>query len=142
METTFIPLQALIGGAMIGLSAVSLMALHGRAAGMTGILSGAIMPKGDWNWRLAFLIGAILAPGLIVLVTGVSVPFQADLPPWAIILGGLLVGVGVTFGGGCTSGHGVCGIARLSSRSIVATLTFMATTFLTVFIVRHALGGF
>lgn len=142
METTFTPLQALIGGSLIGLSAVALMALHGRVAGMTGILTGVIMPKGDWEWRIAFLLGAVAAPVLILLLTGTSIPLQAELPSWAIIVGGLLVGVGVKFGGGCTSGHGVCGIARLSARSIAATLTFMVTTFMTVFVVRHVLGGF
>lgn len=141
METTFTPLQALLGGSLIGLSAAALMALHGRVAGMTGILSGAIMPKGDRDWRLAFLIGAISAPMVILLLTGTSLPLQAELPYWAIVLGGLLVGIGVTFGGGCTSGHGVCGIARFSSRSIVATLTFMVTTFVTVFVVRNLLAG-
>lgn len=109
---------------------------------MTGILTGVIVPKGNWDWRLAFLLGAIAAPVVILLLTGTSMPLQAQLPTWTIILGGLLVGVGVTFGGGCTSGHGVCGVARLSTRSIVATLTFMATTFITVFVVRHVLGGF
>jgi len=109
---------------------------------MTGILTGIILPKGDWGWRLAFLLGAIAAPVMIMLLTGMSLPLQSDIPSWAIIAGGLLVGVGVTFGGGCTSGHGVCGMARLSTRSIFATLTFMATTFVTVFVVRHVLGGF
>ncbi len=109
---------------------------------MTGILTGVILPKGDWDWRLAFLLGAIAAPLLVLLLTGTSLPLQAELPAWAIIFGGLLVGVGVTFGGGCTSGQGVCGMARLSTRSVVATLTFMVTTFMTVFIVRHVLGGF
>lgn len=109
---------------------------------MTGILTGVILPKGDWDWRVAFLLGAIAAPVLILVLTGTSMPLQAELPSWAIVLGGLLVGIGVTFGGGCTSGHGVCGIARLSVRSMVATSTFMATTFVTVFVVRHVLGGF
>lgn len=142
METSFTPIQALLGGSLIGVAAVALMALHGRVAGMTGILTGVIVPKGNWDWRLAFLLGAIAAPVVILLLTGTSMPLQAQLPTWTIILGGLLVGVGVTFGGGCTSGHGVCGVARLSTRSIVATLTFMATTFITVFVVRHVLGGF
>ncbi|MDB5623194.1 MAG: putative transrane protein [Devosia sp.] len=142
MDTIFTPLEALLGGSLIGIAAVALMALHGRIAGMTGILTSVVLFKGDWGWRLAFLLGAVAAPIVIVLLTGASMPVQAELPPWAIILGGLLVGVGVTFGGGCTSGHGVCGIARLSPRSMVATLTFMATTFLTVFVVRHVLGGF
>lgn len=141
METSFTPIQALLGGSLIGLAAVSLMALHGRVAGMTGILTGAILPKGDWDWRIAFLLGAIAAPVVILLLTGQSLPLQAEIPTSAIILGGLLVGVGVTFGGGCTSGHGVCGIARLSVRSIAATLTFMATTFITVFVIRHLMGG-
>lgn len=108
---------------------------------MTGILTGVILPKGDWDWRVAFLLGAIAAPVLILMLTGTSMQLQAELPSWAIVLGGLLVGIGVTFGGGCTSGHGVCGIARLSVRSTVATSTFMATTFVTVFVVRHVLGG-
>lgn len=142
METSFTPIEALLGGSLIGIAAVALMALHGRVAGMTGILTGVIQPKGDWDWRLAFLVGAIAAPGLILLTTGTSLPLQAELPSWAIIVGGLLVGVGVTFGGGCTSGHGVCGIARLSMRSIIATITFMVTTFITVFVIRHLLGGF
>lgn len=142
METSFTPIQALLGGSLIGLAAVGLMALHGRVAGMTGILTGVFLRKGDWDWRIAFLLGAIAAPVVILLLTGTSLPLQAELPSWAIVVGGLLVGVGVTFGGGCTSGHGVCGIARLSPRSIAATLTFMATTFITVFVIRHVLGSF
>ena len=142
METSFTPIQALLGGSLIGCAAVALMAFHGRVAGMTGILTGIILPKGDWDWRIAFLIGSIAAPIVILLLTDISLPLQPELPSWAIIVGGLLVGIGVTFGGGCTSGHGVCGIARLSTRSIVATLTFMATTFVTVFVVRHVFGDF
>jgi len=142
METSFTPIQALLGGSLIGLAAVGLMALHGRVAGMTGILTGAILPKGDRDWRIAFLLGAVAAPVVILLLTGQFLPLQAEIPTSAIIMGGLLVGVGVTFGGGCTSGHGVCGIARLSPRSIAATLTFMATTFITVFVIRHVMGGF
>ena len=141
METSFTPIQAFLGGSLIGIAAVALMALHGRVAGMTGILTGIVVRRGDWDWRLAFLLGAIAAPVVILLLTGTSLPVQAELPYWAIVLGGLLVGVGVTLGGGCTSGHVVCGIARLSARSILATLTFMAATFATVFVVRHILGG-
>jgi uncharacterized membrane protein YedE/YeeE len=141
METSFTPIEALLGGSLIGLAAVALMGLHGRIAGMTGILAGAILPKDDWGWRVAFLLGAVAAPVVMLLLTGTAMPVQAELPAWALALGGLLVGVGVTFGGGCTSGHGVCGMARLSVRSIVATATFMATTLATVFVVRHLLGG-
>lgn len=142
MITTFTPIEALLGGALIGIAAVALMALHGRIAGMTGILAGALAGKGDGDWRIAFLLGTIAAPMTILMLTGTSLPVQSDIPAWAIVLSGLLVGVGVTFGGGCTSGHGVCGIARLSLRSMVATTTFMATTLTTVFVVRHVLGGF
>jgi uncharacterized membrane protein YedE/YeeE len=142
MITTFTPMQALLGGSLVGVAAVALMAFHGRIAGMTGILTGAMLSGGDRHWRLAFLAGAIAAPLAILLLTGASVPVQAELPSWAILLGGLLVGVGVTLSGGCTSGHGVCGMARLSTRSILATVTFMLATFATVFVVRHVLGGF
>jgi uncharacterized membrane protein YedE/YeeE len=146
--TEFTPLASLLGGAMIGLSAVLLMAVHGRIAGMTGIISGLLVPQGDWGWRAAFLVGALAAPAAIVAVLGpAAVPFQSLVPlPW-LAAGGILVGIGVTFASGCTSGHGVCGLARLSPRSIAAVLTFMATTGLTVFLVRHvftqsALGAF
>jgi uncharacterized protein len=142
MITTFTPIEAIAGGALIGLASVALMALHGRIAGMTGILGAALLPgSSDRGWRLAFLAGAIAAPALLLL-TGTPIPFAADIPDWAIIASGLLVGVGVMFGGGCTSGHGVCGLARLSARSIVATGTFMAATAATVFVIRHVLGGF
>ena len=143
MLTTFTPVEAVLGGSLIGASAVALMASHGRIAGMTGILTGAIdLKAADRGWRIAFLLGAILAPALVVLVSGARVPFESNIPLWGVLLSGLIVGVGVTFGGGCTSGHGVCGMARLSPRSIVATLTFMAATFVTVFVIRHVLGGF
>ncbi len=142
MDTVFTPIAALAGGSLIGIAAVALMALHGRIAGMTGILNGVIMPKEDWDWRVAFLIGAITAPVMLFLLTGATSALQADMPAWAIVIGGLLVGIGVTFGGGCTSGHGICGIARLLGRSIVATITFMLATFATVFVVRHIFGGF
>jgi len=141
MITEFTPIPAILGGALIGASAVALMAFNGRIAGLTGILSGAMLPgEGQRGWRLAFLAGAILAPALMWLALGAPVPFASDLPAWAVILCGLLVGVGVTYGGGCTSGHGVCGIARLSPRSIVATVVFMAFSVATVFVVRHVLG--
>ena len=143
MLTSFTPVEALIGGSLIGVSATALMAFHGRVAGMTGILSGAVRSNSsDRAWRIAFLLGAIVAPVLIWLVAGQQAPFASDVPAWAVLISGLIVGVGVTFGGGCTSGHGVCGNARLSPRSLVATLIFMATAFTTVFVIRHVLGGF
>lgn len=141
--TEFTPLASLFGGALIGLSAVLLMAFHGRIAGMTGILTGLMPPmSSDWAWRAAFVAGAIVAPALVLTLSGQTIPFDSPVPtPW-IIIGGLIVGGGVYFGSGCTSGHGVCGIARLSPRSIAATATFMATATATVFVVRHVLGGF
>lgn len=140
--TEFTPWLSLFGGSLIGLAAVLLMAFHGRIAGMTGILSGLVPPfANDWGWRAAFLIGAIAAPALIVMSGGYTIPFESPTPASWLVLGGLIVGVGVYFGSGCTSGHGVCGMARLSLRSIVATLTFMASTAITVFVVRHLIGG-
>ncbi|WP_332693147.1 YeeE/YedE family protein [Devosia sp.] len=141
--TEFTPLASLFGGALIGLSAVLLMASHGRIAGMTGILTGLMPPvSSDWAWRAAFVAGAIAAPALVLTLSGQSIAFDSPVPtPW-IIIGGLIVGGGVYFGSGCTSGHGVCGIARLSPRSIAATATFMATATATVFVIRHLLGAF
>lgn len=140
--TEFTPIASLFGGALIGLSAVLLMALHGRIAGMTGILTGIIPPLvADWTWRAAFLAGAVLTPILILGLTGTTIAFDSPTPmPW-LIVGGLVVGMGVHFGGGCPSGHSVCGISRLSWRSIAATFTFMATATVTVFIIRHVIGG-
>ncbi len=141
--TEFTPLLSLAGGALIGLSAVMLMAFHGRIAGVTGIVSGVIPRVArDWDWRAAFLAGAIAAPLLITAVAGGVIPFESSTPtPW-LVIGGLLVGFGAFIGAGCTSGHGVCGIARFSPRSIVATLVFMAATAATVFVIRHVAGGF
>lgn len=95
MITTFTPIEALLGGSLIGIAAVALMVFHGRIAGMTGIVAGAMFQKGQRDWRIAFLLGAIAAPMLIMLLTGNAVPVQTDIPSWAIIVGGLLVGVGV-----------------------------------------------
>ena len=141
--TEFSPIPALIGGSLIGLAAVLLMAFHGRIAGMTGILTGVLPPVAkDWGWRAAFLLGAIVAPILIPLVSGYEVSFASPVPVMWVMIGGLLAGVGVFFASGCTSGHGVCGIARLSGRSIAATITFMIAAVATVFVIRHVLGGF
>ncbi len=136
----FTPISAAIGGFLIGLSAVLLMALNGRIAGISGIVAGVLTPvKGDWTWRIAFISGLFVAPFAVWLVSGrPEVIFPHPL--WLTILGGLLVGFGARLGGGCTSGHGVCGMARLSKRSIAATMTFMAGAIVTVFIVNHLLG--
>lgn len=141
--TEFTPLLSLLGGTLIGLSAVLLMAFHGRIAGMTGILSGLLPPfSADWAWRAAFVAGAIMAPMLILLLTNQAIDYSSPVPTPLVIVSGLIVGVGVYFGSGCTSGHGVCGMARLSPRSIIATATFMGAAVLTVFVIRHLLGGF
>jgi uncharacterized protein len=141
MTTEFTPLMSLFGGMLIGLSAVILMLFNGRIAGMTGILGGVLPPvAADWTWRAVFLLGAIL-PAAILSLLGHRIEFGVPVSTAAIIVGGLVVGAGVVYGGGCPSGHGVCGIARLSPRSIVATLVFMAAAFVTVFVVRHMLGG-
>lgn len=143
MITDFTPLPALGGGLLIGLAAVALMAFHGRIAGLTGIMTGMLPPvASDWGWRAAFITGAIAAPALLLMTGGLAGDFVSPVPtPW-LIVGGLIVGVGAYFGSGCTSGHGVCGMARLSPRSIVATLTFMSTAAITVFVIRHVIGGF
>jgi uncharacterized membrane protein YedE/YeeE len=138
----FTPVSAAIGGGLIGLSAVLLMLLTGRIAGISGIFGGLLNLRGDdKGWRIAFLAGLILAPVIAGLIgRGMAPP---TLPAnWIVIVAaGLLVGFGTRLGGGCTSGHGICGIARLSGRSIVATVIFMTTAILTVAVTRHMLGG-
>jgi uncharacterized protein len=137
MQTEFTPYLSLSGGVLIGASAVLLMWLNGRIAGMTGIVSGILPPLArDWHWRAAFIAGAVLAP-LTWLASGRQIEFAVPVSLTALMIGGLIVGIGVTFGGGCTSGHGVCGMARLSPRSFVATVTFMITTAVTVYLIRH-----
>ena len=141
MQTLFTPYLSLAGGILIGLSAVLLMALHGRIAGMTGILGGVLPPlPSDWQWRAAFLAGSVIAP-VLWLALGNEIAFAVPVSMTALIVGGLIVGVGVAFSNGCTSGHGVCGIARLSPRSIAATATFMATAFITVHLIRHGIAA-
>ncbi|MDD7910895.1 YeeE/YedE family protein [Pseudovibrio exalbescens] len=144
METSFTPLASLAGGILIGLSAVLLYAGLGRIAGISGIVSRLLPPSGSANergWEVTFVIGLIAAPVLFQLLSGgpIQQTFTAGLPLLAIA--GVLVGFGSVYGNGCTSGHGVCGISRLSVRSIAATLTFMATGFITVFVLRHLVGG-
>jgi uncharacterized protein len=139
--TTFTPYTSLLGGLMIGIAAVMLMAFNGRIAGMTAMIGGLLAPRHpDAPWRIAFLAGAISAP-LFASFLGAEFSFESPTTGYALALGGAIVGLGVTFASGCTSGHGVCGIARFSPRSIVATMTFMATTFATVTLIRHGFGG-
>ncbi|MBZ9574611.1 YeeE/YedE family protein [Modicisalibacter sp. MOD 31.J] len=147
---TMSALQGLLGGVLIGLSATLLMGLLGRIAGISGILSGLLFKRGgDRPWRLAFLLGIVSGPGLLILsgldwgnvagdsgaVVGVPASGLATM-----LIAGLLVGLGTGLGSGCTSGHGVCGLARLSPRSMVATLVFVLVAMLTVFVSRHWLG--
>ncbi len=139
--TEFTPLSALFGGALIGLAATLLMAASGRVAGISGIMGGLLTPQeGETPWRAAFIVGLIGAPLLVSLFssTWTEISFPASLP--TMVIAGLIVGYGTRLGGGCTSGHGVCGMSRLSLRSMIATLVFMLTGFITVYVVRHV-GG-
>jgi len=138
----FTPWSALAGGALIGLATVLLMFANGRIAGISGILGGLLSrPDGDSAWRLWFVGGMLGAPLLVTLVSGSAPDFVMQADWWAVILGGLLVGVGTRLGSGCTSGHGVCGLSRLSLRSLAAVGIFMATGMVTVTVLRLALGG-
>lgn len=143
IETEFTPIQSLAGGVLIGTAAVLLMGLMGRIMGATGVLTGLIVPQGwpDWSWRAALILGMISGPIFVFALTGQMPAVQVPVSLPMLIIGGFLVGIGVTYGAGCTSGHGVCGMARLSPRSIAATVTFMVATGVTVFIIRHGIGG-
>lgn len=143
IETAFTPWASLLGGVLIGLSAVMVMGLFGRIAGIAGITQGAAGLPGtarDRDWRWAFLAGLIAAP-LVVMALGGTVSQTVPDSLGGMAVAGLLVGVGTALGSGCTSGHGVCGLARLSGRSLAAVATFMAAGFATVFVLRHVLGG-
>lgn len=135
-------LWPLLGGALIGLAASALLFFSGRVLGVSGIFSGIVAPKsGDIAWRVAF-VGGLIFGGLILLKTGFpAFPAAIERSAWWLVASGLLVGFGTRLANGCTSGHGVCGNARLSPRSILATITFMATGAATVFIVRHVIGA-
>lgn len=143
MQTEFTPLMSLIGGMLIGLSAVALMATNGRIAGIGGMLRHLLPPDIQRNNLIissAFITGLIITVPLIKLLTG-SVPVPTMVAsPLMLIIAGLIVGLGAGTGNGCTSGHGVCGISRLSARSIVSTITFMVAAFITVYVLRHIIG--
>jgi len=141
--TPFTPIESLFGGALIGAAAVILMLFLGRIAGVSGTLGRLLPPYGEpgVGGAAAFIAGLVAAPILYTAATGLAVHQTVSGNLLLLVGAGLLVGTGTTLGGGCTSGHGVCGLSRLSARSLVATLTFMATAFLTVLIVRHVLPG-
>jgi uncharacterized membrane protein YedE/YeeE len=135
----FTPLASLLGGIMLGVAAVGFILLNGRILGISGILGGLLGPRsGDTSWRLSFLIGLLLAPITMSLLAPelVRAP-RIDSDNATVVLAGLLVGLGTLYGSGCTSGHGVCGLSRLSPRSLVATVAFMASGFAIVYVVRH-----
>ena len=136
----FTPWTSLAGGLAIGAAAAAFVLLNGRIAGISGILGGLLRPsKGDIGWRLAFLAGLVGAPLAYSLVTALPA-VTVEAGELTLVAAGLLVGVGTRYGAGCTSGHGVCGLSRLSPRSMVATAAFMLAGFATVFITRHLLG--
>ena len=137
----FSPWTALAGGALIGFAAVMFVLLNGRIAGISGVLGGLLPPaRGDIAWRVAFLLGLFAAPWLWRAVAAWP-PVTIEAGTVATVGAGLLVGFGTRLGSGCTSGHGVCGLSRLSPRSLVATLTFMAAGFAAVWVIRHLLAG-
>jgi uncharacterized protein len=142
-ETAFTPWQSLAGGALIGLASVLLMLTLGRIMGATGLLAGVLTPSAHpgSGWRIALLAGMVSGPLAVLAITGQMPEIQVPVSMPMLLIGGLLVGIGVTYGSGCTSGHGVCGMARLSRRSIAATITFMLTTGITVYVIRHVVGG-
>ena len=144
METEFTPFASLLGGGIIGLSAVVLLATQGRIAGISGIVSRILPPsvdKAGLPQGIIFLIGLLLAAPLWFVLTGAAPIQVVSSNGLLLVIAGLLVGFGSVIGNGCTSGHGVCGISRGSARSIAATMTFMATASVTVFVLRHVLGG-
>ncbi|MEY4496058.1 MAG: hypothetical protein RL744_1122 [Pseudomonadota bacterium] len=138
---TFSPGPAFLGGILLGIAAALYVILHGRILGISGIVSGLLTPKeGDVNWRLSLLLGILSAPFWASLLFDLHTTTVIDADWVAIVIAGLLVGFGAHYGSGCTSGHGVCGLSRLSPRSLVATISFMSAGFLMVFVIRHVLG--
>lgn len=136
----FTPWAALAGGVLLGLASAAFVLLNGRILGISGIVGGLLRPRtGDVGWRVAFVLGMLAAPALYWLVAGPAQP-RIDAGWGMVVAAGLLVGVGTRYGSGCTSGHGVCGLSRMSPRSLIATLAFMGAGFVTVFLMRHALA--
>lgn len=138
---SFTPGPAFLGGMLLGIAAALYVILHGRILGISGIVSGLLTPKeNDINWRLSLILGLLTAPFWASLLFGLHTTTVIDADWLAIIIAGFLVGFGAHYGSGCTSGHGVCGLSRLSPRSLVATISFMSAGFLMVFVIRHVLG--
>lgn len=138
----FNPISAIAGGLVIGIAATILLGFSGRIAGISGILSGVftLLPA-ERNWRLLFLLGLVVGGWLFSAISGSPLMDRTEFPAWKLVLAGLLVGAGTRLGSGCTSGHGVCGISRLSNRSIVATVTFLVTGAVTATIIQLAGAG-
>jgi len=139
---SFTPIPSLLGGMILGVAAALYVILHGRILGISGIVSGLLRPKeSDTAWRLSLVLGLITAPFLAALFFGIFPIIEIDSSWTTIVIAGLLVGFGAQYGSGCTSGHGICGLSRLSPRSLLATLAFMDAGFITVFVIRHLIGG-
>jgi uncharacterized membrane protein YedE/YeeE len=139
---TFTPVPSLLGGMILGIAAALYVLLHGRILGISGIVSGLLHPNlSDSAWRVSLIFGLITAPFLAALFFGIFPIIEIESDWIAIVIAGLLVGFGAQYGSGCTSGHGICGLSRLSPRSLVATLSFMGAGFLTVYVIRHWIGN-
>lgn len=139
----FTPVSALVGGLLIGGAATLLLWLNGRIAGISNIANGLLeWKRGDLLWRLLFLAGLVAGAGVFYALFGHAPVPRPDFPAWLLAIGGVLVGFGTSLGSGCTSGHGVCGLGRLSMRSLVATLIFLVTGIVTTYVVRHVVGVF
>jgi uncharacterized protein len=141
--TEFTPITGLVGGALIGFAAVVMMAGAGRVMGASGVFAGLLTTRFDagWKWRLTFILGLLIGAAWTGLLAFDATSLHMPQNPALIIIAGLLVGVGTVLGSGCTSGHGTCGLARFSARSLTATVIFMAAAVVTVFIMRHVVGG-
>jgi uncharacterized protein len=138
----FTPFASLIGGILIGVSASMLMLFNGRIAGISGIVAGALRPeRGEWGWRICFIVGLVSAGAIARIVSPASLAIGISRSLWIFLLAGFLVGLGTRIGSGCTSGHGVCGLSRGSTRSLAATLTFILAGVLTVYLTNQILGA-
>jgi len=139
---SFTPIPSLLGGIILGVAAALYVLFHGRILGISGIISGLLHPKsGDRAWRMALILGLLTAPLLAALFFEIHPIVEVEADWLAVVIAGLLVGFGTQYGSGCTSGHGICGLSRLSPRSLVATVSFMTAGFLIVFVLRHVIGG-